>query len=52
MLTYTASSAPHFDYFSDQPWFLSEGYLDGLSPHARDFYLTFIDTYRQNWPPT
>jgi ectoine hydroxylase-related dioxygenase (phytanoyl-CoA dioxygenase family) len=49
MLTYTKQSEPWFDFFSDQPWFLDAGYLDGLSPHARSFYERFIAQYEQNW---
>lgn len=50
MLTYRASSSPKvFDYFSDQPWFLEDGYLDGLSDHATTFYQAYIDTYQEDW---
>jgi ectoine hydroxylase-related dioxygenase (phytanoyl-CoA dioxygenase family) len=49
MLTYTKQSEPWFDYFSDQPWFLNAGYLDGLSQHAQSFYERFIAQYEQNW---
>lgn len=49
MLTYTKASEPWFDYFSDQPWFLDPGYLDGLSPDAQAFYGRFIAEYRPNW---
>lgn len=50
MLTYTGSSSNKvFDYFSDQPWFLSDGYLDGLNPQAFAFYQAFISTYKEDW---
>jgi hypothetical protein len=49
MLTYTGESAPHFDYFSDQPWFLEAGYLDGLEDEARAFFDRFIDQYKKDW---
>lgn len=34
-----------FDYFSDQPWFLDDGYLGGLSPTAAAFFQRFVDTF-------
>lgn len=46
MLTYTETSAPCFDYFSDQPWFLAPGYLDGLSPRTHAFFQAFVEEYR------
>jgi hypothetical protein len=46
MLTYTKTSEPYFDFFSNQPWFLQAGYLDGLSDQARTFYQRFCDQYR------
>lgn len=49
MLTYTRQSAPWFDYFSDQPWFVNPDYLDGLSAHAQAFYQRFIAQYEANW---
>ena len=50
MLTYTAMSAPPMqDQFSDQPWFLEPGYLDGVSPGARAFFERFIEVYRDYW---
>mgnify|MGYP001234141538 CR=1 FL=1 len=51
MLTYTQSSAPRFDYFSDQPWFLEEGYLAGLNAETRGFFERFIEQYRRDWKP-
>ena len=50
MLTYTKTSEPWFDYFSDQAWFVQSGYLDGLSPQAHSFYQRFITQYESNWP--
>ncbi len=49
MLTYSSASKPRFDYFSDQPWFLEKGYLDGLSSSAVRFYERFIEQYRGDW---
>lgn len=49
MLTYTKSSEPYVDYFSKQPWFLTPGYLDALSPHARPFFDPFVDMYQTHW---
>jgi hypothetical protein len=49
MLTYTKTSAPHFDYFSDQPWFVMPGYLDGLDAETHAFFLRFIEQYKENW---
>jgi ectoine hydroxylase-related dioxygenase (phytanoyl-CoA dioxygenase family) len=49
MLTYTKSSAPHSDYFSDQPWFLESGYLDDLTPTTRAFFVPFVAQYQEFW---
>ncbi|MBX3011004.1 MAG: phytanoyl-CoA dioxygenase family protein [Caldilineaceae bacterium] len=49
MLTYTRSSQPYIDYFSTQPWFLGDGYVDALSPHARPFFDRFIAMYQSQW---
>jgi hypothetical protein len=49
MLTYTKTSAPYYDYFSNQPWFLEPGYLDGLSPQSRAFFAPFVTLYREFW---
>ena len=50
MLTYNrANGSCRRDYFSDQPWCLDEGYLDGLSEGAVVFWQRFIDTYREFW---
>lgn len=49
MLTYTKTSVPRFDYFSDQPWFLTAGYLDGLDAAAGAFFARFIAQYKENW---
>ncbi len=49
MLTYTRASQPHFDYFSNQPWFLDAGYLSALSLPTRAFFETFVAQYRDNW---
>lgn len=49
MFTYTQTSRPCFDYFSNQPWFLREGHLDALSLRTRAFFETFAATYRDDW---
>lgn len=49
MLTYWSASEPRSDYFSAQPWFLEEGYLDGLSASAVQFFERFIEQYRDDW---
>ena len=49
MLTYTSAEHPRFDYFSDQPWFDTDGYLEGLDEHTRAFYQQFIEQYASNW---
>lgn len=49
MFTYTKTSAPYRDYFSNQPWFLEPGYLDGLQPATRAFFAPFVTTYRDFW---
>lgn len=37
------------DQYSDQPWFLAPGYLDGVGDEARAFYQEFIDFYAPRW---
>ena len=49
MLTYTKTSCPCSDYFSDQPWFLEPGHLDGLRPRTRAFFAPFMELYREFW---
>lgn len=49
MLTYTKSSEPYVDYFSNQPWFLTPGYLAAISPQARPFFDRFVTRYQENW---
>lgn len=49
MLTYTKSSEPYADYFSNQPWFLTPGYLATLSPQAQPFFDRFVAMYQTNW---
>jgi len=50
MLTYThADFARLEDGFSNQPWFLSEGYLDGVKPGTKTFFEEFIKAYRHFW---
>ncbi len=49
MLTYTKTSAPHADYFSKQPWFLTPGYLDALTSKTKPFFERFVNTYQANW---
>lgn len=49
LLTYTATSAPNFDYFSVQPWFLADGYLSGLTPQATRFFEAYKAVYEKDW---
>jgi ectoine hydroxylase-related dioxygenase (phytanoyl-CoA dioxygenase family) len=49
MLTYTKTSEPYFDYFSNQPWFLQPGYLDGLAPRTRHFFEPFVAQHKEHW---
>lgn len=51
MFTYSKSSQPRFDYFTDQPWFLLPGYLDGLAPRTRAFFEPFVAEFRSRWTP-
>ena len=49
MLTYTKSSVPYQDYFSNQPWFLTPGYLADLQPTTRAFFAPFVAQYADFW---
>jgi len=49
MLTYTKSSRPRCDYFSNQPWFLNPAYRSRIPPAAEDFFARFIATYSEFW---
>jgi hypothetical protein len=49
MFTYTKTSAPYYDYFSNQPWFLDSGYLDVLKPETRAFFEPFVARYQDFW---
>ncbi len=49
MLTYTKSSMPVFDYFSNQPWFLNPAYRARIPEEARSFFDPFIVTYTSFW---
>jgi hypothetical protein len=49
MLTYTPTSCPNADWFSDQPWCLETDYLDGCTPEARRVVQDFVTTYRDHW---
>jgi ectoine hydroxylase-related dioxygenase (phytanoyl-CoA dioxygenase family) len=49
MLTYTRPSGATRDYFTDQPWFLEPGYLDGLSPRTRRFFEAYVAAFREHW---
>jgi hypothetical protein len=49
MLTYTPTEHIFCDYFSNQPWCMSEGYLDGISARAKTYFGEFIRTYRDFW---
>ena len=37
------------DQYSDQPWFLAPGYLNGVSSEAGAFFQPFIDCYAPHW---
>ena len=49
MLSYRARSLPLYDYFSDQPWCESPGYLDDLTPEAAQFWREFVEDYSEQW---
>ena len=49
MLTYTRTSKPHYDYFSNQPWFLEPGHLDGLDAKTKAFFEKYIEAYTADW---
>lgn len=49
MLTYTKTSEPWFDYFSNQPWFSEPDYLANLNPETRAFYEPFVAQYAPKW---
>lgn len=50
MITYTRSSIkPKVDRFSYQPWFLEDGYLNGVSEESRMLYERFILYYKEAW---
>jgi hypothetical protein len=49
MITYTTEDTPVEDYFSDAPWCLEPGYLDGLHRQGRDFYQRYMDRYSEFW---
>ena len=50
MLTFTDSRAPLSDYFSNQPWFGSPDYLQGLTARERGHFAAFIAAYEKDWP--
>jgi hypothetical protein len=49
MLTYTKSSMPVFDYFSNQPWFSNPAYRARIPREVRPFFDRFIETYAEFW---
>lgn len=49
MLTYTKSSRPTCDYFSNQPWFLNPAYRARIPPAAEALFAPFIATYAEFW---
>ena len=49
MLTFTKTSAPAFDYFSQQPWFLEPGHLRHLAAPTREFFEQFIAVFKSHW---
>jgi Phytanoyl-CoA dioxygenase (PhyH) len=49
MLTYTKSSMPVFDYFSDQPWFSNPAYRTRIPADVKPFFDRFVETYASYW---
>ena len=49
MLTYTKSSEPYSDFFSNQPWFLEPGYMERLTQDTRAFFEPFVAQYESFW---
>ena len=49
MSTYTSATYPRFDYFSDQPWFDTDGYLAGIDEPASAFFQQFVEQYAEDW---
>ena len=49
MLTYTSATHPRFDYFSDQPWFDTDGYLADLGNSTSTFFERFVEQYGDDW---
>ena len=49
MLTYTKTSEPYSDFFSNQPWFLEPGYMDRLALQTRAFFAPFVAHYESFW---
>jgi hypothetical protein len=49
-LTLTEDGYQRHDCFSDQPWLLEPGSLDGLSPQAAAFFARFVAAHREHWP--
>lgn len=47
MLTY--STKPFFDYFTDQPWFLTDQNFKNLPLKTQAFFEPFIETFRPKW---
>ena len=47
MLTYT--TIPTFDYFTDQPWFLTDPNFKNLPRKTQAFFEPFIETFRSKW---
>ena len=47
MLTY--SSQPYFDYFTDQPWFLTDQNFKNLPLKTQTYFEPFIETFRPKW---
>jgi hypothetical protein len=49
MLTYTKSSMPVSDNFSNQPWFLNPAYRARIPADVRPFFDRFIEAYADFW---
>lgn len=49
MITYTTAANTKEDRFTAAPWFATPGFLDDLTPDAREFYQRFVDRYTAYW---
>ncbi len=49
MLTYSSPDNRRNDYFTNQPWFLEPGHLDGLAPRTRALFERYIELFTPFW---